>query len=165
MTQRLLDVTQRLRLELMLRLRPLMTPGRAAVLALLLLAAQALGLAHRIAHGPALPASAPASVAMAQPSGDIWGHTSAGLTQIHAHAPDWYHLGYDQGHDDSHEHGPGSAAECRLYDQLLGHADVLLASVVPPTLPTPAVRQWAGVAQVISRAAAAPYQARAPPQA
>lgn len=161
--QRPLDVMHRLRLEPMQRLRPLLTPWRAAALALLLLAAQALGLAHRVAHGPALLASASASAAMGQPSGDIWGHASAGLTQAHTLADDGQDHDHDHGH--GHDHGSDSAAECRLYDQLLGHADVLLAALVPTALPTLAVQPWAGVAQVISRAAAAPYQARAPPQA
>ncbi len=116
--------------------RHALTPARALLLAALLLLAQAAGLAHRVAHGGSpLPAS---TVAL------------AGAATAHGHG-----LG-------DHEQ---AGAECRLFDQLLGHADVLpsaawsglaLGCTASPgiALPAPAV---AGPA--------AAYQARAPPSA
>jgi hypothetical protein len=134
----------------MQRLRSALTPWRALLLAALLLAAQAAGLAHRVAHGPA---GHPAHEA-AEP----WGHPAPwAQADAHAHA----HAGeVGHGHGDTH-----AGAECRLYDQLLGHADVLfgLAVAVAPAAPAAGPALDAGTACGYSALAA--YQARAPPQA
>ena len=141
----------------MQRVRPLLTPWRAAALALLLLAVQALGLAHRIAHGPVLPALAHASAAVDQPSSDIWGHARAAVAPAHS--------AHEHNHGPSHDHDHDASAECRLFDQLLGQVDVLPVSELPPPLPAPAVQQLARSNQATGRATTAPYQARAPPLA
>lgn len=148
----------------MQRLRAVLTPWRALLLAALLLAAQAAGLAHRVAHAP-LSAGGGAN-------GLFWGHESP---QAAAPAPAHSHEGGEaHGHREAHAHGHAhthahagseAAAECRLFDQLLGAADfaaphrAVLAALryaaapVPPTAP------------LRSGAVAAAYQARAPPQA
>lgn len=112
------------------------------MLAGLLLAAQALGLAHRIEHAPGHPAGQQAVLGLAS--------VGAGL---HSH-----------GEPAAGEHQAGDA-QCRLVDQL-GHADALCAAAwdapalgpVPGQAPSPAAR----VALLPQPAA---YQARAPPQA
>jgi hypothetical protein len=62
-------------------------------------------------------------------------------------------------------HGPGSA-ECRLLDQLLGHADVLAtaAAAVPPVPPLGSLLAVAQASEPGSGCASS-YQARAPPGA
>jgi len=146
----------------MRRLRPLLISWRAAALALLLLAVQALGLAHRIAHGPVLPALVQASGTVDQSDSDIWGHAPAARPAALAEQGQQGHI-HDHPHDRTRD--SDTSAECRLFDQLLGHADVLLAAVLPLPLPTPAVQQLARANLATGRAAAVPYQARAPPLA
>ncbi len=129
-----------------LRARPAFCGWQAWLLAALLLAAQALGLAHRIEHGP----------------GHSAGHSAGqqavlGLAPVGAALP-------DHGEAAAGEHQAGDA-QCRLVDQL-GHADALCAAAwdapalgpVPGQVPAPAAR----VALLPQPAA---YQARAPPQA
>jgi hypothetical protein len=156
-----------------------LSPWRALLLALCLLAAQAAGLAHAYAHGHGHAhrhghghshahahdgqASHPLTPAAALPCDDAHAHAlSWPLLQLPAAwlgaadsppaAPDAY------GHDEA-------SAECRLYDQLLGHADALLGlpgAALPPaqaSAQAPALRAPGG------RPAAAAYQARAPPRA
>ena len=149
----------------MQRVRLLLTPWRAAALALLLLAVQALGLAHRIAHGPVLPALAHASAAVDQPSSDIWGHARAAVAPAHSAHEQTQDHSHGYSHDRSHDHDHDASAECRHFDQLLGQVDVLPVSELPPPLPVPAAQQLARSNQATGRAATAPYQARAPPLA
>ena len=136
--------------------RHVLTPARALLLAALLLLAQAAGLAHRVAHGGAPPADAH-WVGLAGP-----GHG-------HAHA-DARADPRDHRHAHGHGHGIGitqheqAGAECRLFDQLLGHADLLPAASV--SCATPAAGAMPAASQPASAASslAAAYQARAPPK-
>ena len=113
---------------------------QALALATLLLATQALFLVHGVAHGPAL-----VSVAAG-------GHAAAHDTQPH---------------DDSHgaDHHTPASAECRLLDQVLGHADGGLpaATVWVDRAGAPC---WVAspVAGCVTRCVRA-YQARGPPVA
>jgi hypothetical protein len=130
-------VRRRLRHRLPDRLQAGLTLWPALLLAALLLVAQAAGLAHRVAHG--LPAHAQdGSHATVNPVADHWGHAPADA------------------------HG-GVSSDCRLYDQLLGHADALLASLPPAPLPVAAPRTAVPELAAFGRANAAAYQARAPP--
>ena len=109
-------------------------PVHAWWLVVLLLAAQALGLAHRVAHAPGLPGGALAQAA------------AAAFVAVPAHA--------------SHEAG---SAECRLIDQL-AHADALCGSVGLPPAPLRTADTGQAVnrpAQPVGSAAA--YLARGPP--
>lgn len=98
--------------------------------------AQALGLAHRTLHAPAL--DSPVASAAAAPHGDDHGH---GLFDGHA----------------------AGDAECRLLDQA-GHADGLLlaAPALPPHGPAPAPA--AVPVRSAAPAFVAAYAARAPPR-
>ena len=90
------------------RLQPL----HAWLLAALLLAAQALGLAHRVAHAPGLPA-APAQA------------TVFAVADVHAHA---------DAEASAHAQHEAGSADCRLIDQL-AHADALCGDAsLPPAL-------------------------------
>ena len=127
-------------------LRSALTPWRALLLAALLLAAQAAGLVHHVAHGPAAAGSAQATA--------FWGHAAP-----HQHR----HL-----HEHPHEHGQPSSetvAECRLYDQLLGHGDALVGTASAEASPQPVVATPPRVQAFSGRGPAAAYQARAPPLA
>lgn len=121
------------------RLQPL----HAWLLAALLLAAQALGLAHRVAHAPGLPAAV--VVQAAQTS-----QTSQTAVAAPADAPA----------DAQHEAG---SADCRLIDQL-AHADALCgsASLLPAPLRAVALSTVAAV-PALPRGSAAAYLARGPP--
>lgn len=118
---------------------------RAWLLALVLVASQAAGLAHRIVHAPGGLAGNSAIVKTSGlPSASQAAAKTAGL---------W---------SSSHEQG---SAECRLIDQL-AHADVLCAAPlgVLPTLPPAATAPTQHTTPLLAATAAA-YQARAPPQA
>lgn len=134
---------------MMQRLRQTLGPWRALCLAALLLAAQTLGLVHAVAHAKGAPAA-----------GEGWGF---GHAHAHAHA-----------HGGSHSHADGCAdahadseasAECRLYDQLLGHVDVLLQAPGTAVLAGAMSPLHADAVPTPGRHAAAAYQARAPPAA
>lgn len=129
-------------------LRRALGPWRALLLVTLLLAAQAAGLAHRVAHGPQAPAGAAHTA--------HWGHAAP---SGHGHAEP------SAGEATGHEAGTEVSAECRLYDQLLGHADGLFgAAVVDALLPAPtALPLPQRPSHRLSPAAA--FQARAPPLA
>ncbi len=94
----------------------------AALLALALLAAQALGLAHRVAHGlPQVPGGGAAGMAAMAPVAAKAAaiDTEEALAELFS------------------AHDPGGA-ECRLLDQA-AHADVLAAAAwpaLPPRVPT-----------------------------
>ena len=134
-------------------LRSALTPWRALLLAALLLMAQAAGLGHRVAHGPSAAAAAGAAGAELAP---FWGHAAP---QEHAHARTHVHA------DDHGQPASDAAAECRLYDQLLGHADVLLGAL-PADVGAPADLAGPGQTRLaLARRPAAAYQARAPPLA
>lgn len=139
--------------------RPALRPWQVWVLAGLLLAAQALGLAHRVEHAPgslqrlqaASLASLPslAEVAPAAASAQ-WGapHTAAPGTLDHG-------LSRHQAGD----------ADCRLVDQLT-HADALCpAPAGSAAMPPPPRLAPAPAARLALRPAPAAYQARAPPRA
>jgi hypothetical protein len=122
--------------------KPRRTACAGFALAVLLVAAQALGLCHRTSHVPATPSAAllggGAGVVVPAESD----HASFGVRIF--------------------GHGAGESAACRLFDQQT-LADVLLAvAVVLPVL----ARVVAGpvpVVERVARCAPAPYQARAPP--
>ena len=127
------------------------------LLAALLLAAQAFGLAHRVAHAPGLPGALHAE--------------SPGLPEL-AHLRAAFAPG---AHDCDHPHHHGVAsplagheagsAECRLIDQL-AHADALFGSpVLPPLLAPEATALVAAALPARPQGGAAAYLARAPPQA
>jgi len=144
----------------MQRLRRTLTPWLAMCLAALLLAAQALGLVHGVAHGLGGPAA-----------GDGWGHGKA-VVHSHPHFHTPANPACDDGHAQAHTppsqaaHGHSQAsAECTLYDQLLGHADALPAAPCPATCSGTAAPLCAEGVPAPGRQAAAAYQARAPPAA
>jgi hypothetical protein len=115
----------------------------ALTAALALLAAQAFGLAHRVAHG-AEPAAAPA-------------HVSAPEVCDHAHEP-----GQGLAALFDHHHDEGSV-ECRLIDQA-GHADVLPTGALPVlALGTSADAALPCPLSAARTTRPQPYQARAPP--
>jgi hypothetical protein len=149
------------------------------LLAALLLAAQAFGLAHRVAHAPGL------SGAFHADSPGLSGafHAdSPGLSgAFHADSPglpDLTHFSaaFAPGaHDCDHPHHHGLAtplsgheagsAECRLIDQL-AHADALFGSPELPLLLAPqATVLVAAAVPARPQGDAAAYLARAPPQA
>ncbi|MEN9628658.1 MAG: hypothetical protein RJA10_1885 [Pseudomonadota bacterium] len=134
-----------------LRPAPLRQRAGLALLALLLVQAQGLGLWHRVAHGG--PASPPAVVSAAMVSAPASLHERDAQHAHHAHHA---HDGF--GHD------PDDNSGCRLFDQLAA-ADALLApsALVAAAGPPP----WAATAVSPSAAVRAlrPYQARAPPRA
>lgn len=143
----------------------------AALLVLALLAAQALGLAHRAVHGlgsgfgrghgasAAVDAEHLGHLAHSARSGSArWGHafheSHAGHASHSAHAAEAAPTAFDT-------HGPGSA-ECRLIDQA-AHLDVLLAAAttaMPPRVPD--LRPSAAEEDACSRSVCA-YLARGPP--
>jgi len=147
-------------------------PVHAWWLVALLLAAQALGLAHRVAHAPGLPggalahaaaaafAAAPGhsagrAVAHVQRSGTAFAHGDSGAGSVAEITAD-----SGAGAHASHEAG---SAECRLIDQL-AHADALCGSVGLP----PAPLRTADTGKAVARPAlpvgsAAAYLARGPP--
>jgi hypothetical protein len=119
-----------------------MQPLHAWLLAALLLAAQALGLAHRVAHAPGLPAAASAQATVLA-SADVHAHADADAA---AHAP--------------HEAG---SADCRLIDQL-AHADALCGSAsLPPALLSATTLGTLADLPVLPLGSAAAYLARGPP--
>ncbi len=140
-------------LALRLRAQPALRAWHAWLLAALLLAAQALGLAHRIEHAPGSAAGLRAA----------WALGSVGLAAAANAAPAPVDGASQAGQGlDGHQAGD---AQCRLVDQL-GHADVLCGGAwEAPALP-PAHRQLpVGADSVAMRPLPAAYQARAPPQA
>lgn len=113
----------------------------AALLALALVAVQALGLAHRVAHGPLHSAKAEA-------------HAGVHTTGNEAHAQ-----GEPASLFSAHEEG---GVECRLFDQAV-HADALKVAAWqawPPRVPAPMVA-CAPASGAGGRAHA--YLARGPP--
>jgi len=114
--------------------RHALTPASALLLAALLLLAQAAGLAHRVAHG-GLPVA-----------GVVAAQQAAAAPAADAH--------------DSHSH---SGAECRLFDQLLGHGDALLVSLPLVVAARADVVPAAAAITAARYARLAGYQARAPP--
>lgn len=141
-----------------LRLAPLRRRAGLALLALLLVQAQALGLWHRVAHGgPAAGAAAMSAEAPRASHGPGDAHHAA-----HDHAPHGHHA-----HHGAHGlfgHDAGDESGCRLFDQLaaadaLSAAPAAVADRAPPT---------AAIAAAATRSAGRtlrPYQARAPPRA
>jgi hypothetical protein len=113
---------------------------RAWLLALVLLAAQVAGLAHRVVHTPLSGTGTPAATAQA--------------------------LGQDRQDQQRRigaDHQSGSA-DCRLFDQLL-HADALcVAAAVTAALALPADNEIALQAEAARATSAALYLARAPPR-
>ena len=109
-------------------------------LAALLLAAQALGLAHRVAHATGLPSAvAVQAAALAIGSADAPAHGDAGA---------------------GHEAG---SADCRLIDQL-AHADALCGSgYSPPALPRTSASGTLASFPALPLGSAAAYLARGPP--
>lgn len=143
-----------------------------------LLAAQVLGLWHAYAHarGPAsapVHAAAPAfaphgALGWVSSAGPVFGYGHPGIdagSHAHLHGGDCAHgHGPKAGHGLDFGHESGSV-ECRLLDQLLGHADLLVAALptVPLALPQ---RHPPAAGQALRRAASLlGYQARAPPPA
>ncbi len=123
-------------------LRHALTPARALLLAAALLLAQAAGLAHRVAHGGLggmPPAAAAAAAKGAASVADVPGKAFA------QHAP--------------------AGVECRLFDQLLGHADALLAQTASVTPAAPSSLAALAAALPARSACAAAYRARGPPAA
>ncbi|MBL8345572.1 MAG: hypothetical protein JNN03_09020 [Rubrivivax sp.] len=119
----------------------------AALLALALVAVQALGLAHRVAHGPLHSAKAEAHAG-------VHAGVHATGSEAHAHGEPTSLFG-------AHEEG---GVECRLFDQAV-HADALKAAAWqawPPRVPAPMVA-CAPASGAGARAHA--YFARGPPAA
>lgn len=118
-------------------------PVQAWLLAALLLVAQGLGLAHRVAHAPGLGQAGVSASARAH----FHGHAQAGAPAAWA---------------DGHE---ADTADCRLIDQL-AHADGLSAAD-GATAPAPqsSVVAAAACAAAPSAGSASAYLARAPPRA
>ena len=122
-----------------------MRPGplHAWLLAVLLLAAQAVGLAHRISHAP-------------QTGAVLFRAAAQQLT--------------DPAHDHNHHHEPADghqagSADCRLIDQL-AHADALcVGDATPGPLLVPHSAALALVMQTVPAGPFAHYLARAPPRA
>jgi hypothetical protein len=132
------------------RLQPL----HAWLLAVLLLAAQTLGLTHRVAHAPGL---AGAVVAQATASANVFAAATATALEAAAESAG------APAHAHSHFPHEAGSADCRLIDQL-EHADVLCAGVcLPPALPRAAVTGAAATLPTVSAGGAAAYLARGPP--
>ena len=129
----------------------------AWLLAVLLLAAQAAGLSHRISHAPqaaALGGIAGLAVQGSLPAADVKAHHAT----HHAAHPSGHHAAH---HADPHQ--PGSA-DCRLIDQL-AHADALCAGdATPGALPPPRTAASALDAPHGLASPFALYLARAPPR-
>ena len=124
----------------------LLQPLHAWLLAALLLAAQALGLAHRVAHAPGLPGPVVAH-AMAFSAAGPHAH-SHGRADDHAHA---------------HAHHEAGSPDCQLIDQL-AHADALCGSTsLSPALPRGGAIGAAAAVPVLPHGSAAAYLARGPP--
>jgi hypothetical protein len=129
-------------------------PWRAiavGLLALAVLAAQALGFGHRIAHGPAAMGLAHAA----------WGGSAA---EVHAElASDG--RPHDQDHDHHRDHGPGEEHDCAAFE----HATVadVAALPEPPRLDrqTPLAIGTPAASTSPFAAQAAGYLARGPPSA
>ena len=140
------------------RLQPL----HAWLLAALLLAAQALGLAHRVAHAPGLPGAAAAHAA-AVFSADLHAHGDGaagahaeGTAGVQAHG----HGAIGAAAGSHHEAG---SADCRLIDQL-AHADAMCGSAgLPPELLRTAATGAAVDLPSLPAGSAAAYLARGPP--
>jgi hypothetical protein len=126
-------------------------PMLAWLMAALLLVAQGLGLAHRVAHAPGL---GQAVAGVAAP-----GHAQ-GRDQAHAHAHAHAHATTRWA--DGHE---ADTAECRLIDEL-AHADGL-CDVVWATARAPQSSEVVAAAPAVAPrvGSASAYLARAPPQA
>jgi len=131
-------------------------PFQAWLMAALLLAAQALGLAHRVAHAPGLSAAtvaqatAPANAFAAATASALEGAAAAESAGAPAHV---------------HSHFPHEAgsADCRLIDQL-EHADAFFAGVsLQPVLPRAAATGAAAALPAVPACSAAAYLARGPP--
>jgi len=134
------------------RLQPL----HAWLLAVLLLAAQALGLTHRVAHAPGL---AGATVAQATASANVFAAATASALEAAAAAES----AGAPAHAHSHFPHEAGSADCRLIDQL-EHADALCAGVcLSPALPRAAVTGAAATLPAVSAGGAAAYLARGPP--
>ena len=136
-----------------LSLAPLRRRGLLALLALLLVQAQGLGLWHRVAHGGL---SAAAVVA---------GHA----VQVGHHEA--HHEAVHEAHHEAHPtapgvfgHDAGDESGCRLFDSLTA-ADALLAAPALLASTSPPPRAGAEVPSHPAGRALRPYQARAPPQA
>lgn len=151
----------------MQRFRHALTPARALLLAAVLLLAQAAGLAHRVAHGGPAAASMPAVPGTAGTVGAVG--PRALQAHGHAFADAAAHTSAQGGRAG---HGVGShgltehelaGAECRLFDQLLGHADLLPASAPAGDLLRGVDSPCAAATAAAGTTTAAPYQARAPP--
>jgi hypothetical protein len=139
-------------------------PWLVGLACVFVLAAQALGLLHAYEHapgpGPAPALSSPPSrVALVDP---VFAHAQP-HPHTHAHGEGCDH-GPDPTSGQVFGHHDGSV-ECRLFDQLLGHADLLLAAL--PSLPVVQPEQHPPVFLQNPPTAASPlgYQARAPPRA
>ena len=145
-------------------------PLHAWLLAALLLAAQALGLAHGVAHAPGLPGAAAAHAA-AVFSADLHAHGD-GAARAHSEGTAGAHA---EGAADAHAHGHGAigaaagshheagSADCRLIDQL-AHADAMCGSAgLPPELLRTAATGAAVDLPSLPAGSAAAYLARGPP--
>lgn len=139
----------------------------AWLLALALVAAQALGLAHRIAHGP-LPA-VPVPQALQVPQTDL-ARVARAASQAHtahmahmAHTPPAaQHPGeLQERHGLFHDHESGGV-ECRLFDQA-SQADGLVADALPALPPRPPAHAPAAARARRATGAACAYLARGPP--
>ena len=137
-----------------LRLAPLRQRACLALLALLLVQVQGLGLWHRVAHGgPAVASAGAAWAVQAQPG-------------ARAEAYDHAHHGqaaYPGAHG-LFGHDAGDESGCRLFDQLAA-ADALLAASALLADERPATVAAAPVSSQGAGRTLRPYQARAPPLA
>jgi hypothetical protein len=144
-----------------LRLAPLRQRAGLALLALLLVQAQGLGLWHRVAHGGP-PAGA---AAMSAEALRALHEVCDAPHEAHDHAHDAHHAHHaHQAHHGLFGHDEGDESGCRLFDQLAA-ADALLAAsalVADELSPTGAL---AAAPSHSAARALRPYQARAPPRA
>ena len=116
---------------------------RAWLLVLLLLAAQAAGLAHRIVHAPGLARGASTSPGVSEAQAAATSVAASASTGLREHLP--------------------SGAECRLLDAL-AHADGLSGEASVCTAVKASGASSSAPATVAApRFGGAPYEARAPP--
>lgn len=158
--------------------RSALTPWRALLLATLLLAAQAAGLVHRVAHGPQGLASALHTADSTHTAhgahgghgghGGRWGHAPPGgpsdAVPLAGEALS-HEAGTETGTGPGTGPGTGISAECRLYDQLLGHADGLFGAALAGAVPVSAAAVPLPQRPSHRRSPTAAFQARAPPLA
>jgi len=136
------------------RLQPL----HAWLLAVLLLAAQALGLTHRVAHAPGLPG---ATVAQATASASVFAAATA--SALEAATATAAESAGAPAHAHSHFPHEAGSADCRLVDPL-AHADALFAGAsLPPVLPRAAATGAVATLPAVPAGSAAAYLARGPP--